>query len=79
MEMPPPDPESVELGAAFKEAHQALRDAGRAIEKRKAEQGDEPAWLLEQLEAAEQRFAEAAERWIEHLDKTGRRAVARAR
>ena len=79
MELPPQDPHSIELGAAFKEAHQALRDAMKALDKRKAEQGDEPPWLLEQLQAAEVRFAAAADEWARHLEQTGRKQVARAR
>jgi hypothetical protein len=79
MEMPPPDPRSVELGAAFKEAHQALRDAQRALDKRKAEQGDEPEWLVSQLEAAERQFAEASDAWIDFLETSGRRPSVRAR
>jgi hypothetical protein len=79
LEMPPPDAVSVELGAAFKEAHQALRDAVKALDKRKAEQGDEPAWLVEQLQAAEARFSESADAWTTHLEKTGRRPMARSR
>jgi len=77
--MPPQDALSIELGAAFREAHQALRDAMKALDKRKAEHGDEPAWLLEQLTAAEARFAEAANAWTQHLERTGRKQVARAR
>lgn len=74
---PPQDERSVELGAAFREAQAALRDAKKALDKRKAEFGDEPDWLLEQLEAAEQRFAKAATEWHEHLLTTGRRMARR--
>lgn len=74
---PPQDERSIELGAAFREAQAALRDAKKALEKRKAEFGDEPEWLLEQLEAAEQRFAKAATEWHEHLLTTGRRMARR--
>lgn len=74
---PPPDPVSLELGQAFRDAHEAVRDARKVLEKRKAEFGDEPDWMLAQLEEAERRFAEAADRWVEHLAKTGRRSVRR--
>lgn len=71
----PQDPLSIELGAAFREAQQAIRDARKALDKRRAEQGDEPAWLLEQLAEAERRFAQAAEAWVAHLETTGRKVV----
>jgi hypothetical protein len=71
----PPDEMSLQLGAAFREAQAAYRDARRALEKRRAEQGDEPDWLLQQLEEAERRFEEAATAWSEHLSTTGRRRV----
>jgi hypothetical protein len=74
----PQDPRSLELGATFREAHTALRDARKALDKRRAEYGDEPEWLLEQLEAAEARFSAAADAWARHLETTGRK-VARAR
>ena len=74
---PPPDPLSIELGQAFRDAQDALRDARKTLDKRKAELGDEPDWLLEQLRAAEQRFSEAADQWVEHLSKTGRKSVRR--
>jgi predicted translin family RNA/ssDNA-binding protein len=73
----PQDERSVELGAAFKEAQIALRDARKALEKRKAEFDDEPEWMREQFTAAEQRFAEAASQWSEHLETTGRKVVRR--
>jgi hypothetical protein len=56
----------------------ALRDARKALDKRKSEFSDEPAWLVEQLAAAEARFAEAADEWARHLETTGRK-MARAR
>jgi hypothetical protein len=71
----PQDPRSLELGAAFREAQQAVRDARRALEKRRAEHGDEPEWLVEQLADAERRFAAAADAWVQHLDTTGRKVV----
>ena len=74
----PQDPHSVELGAAFREAQMAMRDARKALDKRRAESGDEPAWLTEQYAAAEARFAEAADAWARHLETTGRK-VTRAR
>jgi hypothetical protein len=74
----PQDPRSVELGAAFREAQAAARDARKALEKRKAEFGDEPEWLVEQLAAAEARFAAASTAWVEHLETTGRK-MARSR
>lgn len=74
----PQDPRSIELGAAFKEAQTALRDAARTLEKRRAEFGDEPEWLREQYRVAEQRFEEAATAWAEHLETTGRTMARRA-
>jgi hypothetical protein len=74
----PQDLRSIELGAMFREAHTALRDARKALDKRKAEFGDEPVWLVEQLAAAEARFADAADEWARHLETTGRK-MARAR
>jgi hypothetical protein len=71
----PQDPRSVELGAAFREAQTAMRDARKALEKRKAEYGDEPEWLAEQLAAAEARFTAAADEWAQHLETTGRKIV----
>jgi hypothetical protein len=73
----PQDERSVELGAAFREAQNALRDARKALEKRKAEFNDEPDWMLEQYAAAERRFEEAATAWAEHLETTGRKIVRR--
>jgi hypothetical protein len=74
----PQDPRSIELGAAFKESQVAMRDARKALDKRRAEFGDEPDWLVEQLAAAEARFAAASTAWVEHLETTGRK-IARAR
>jgi hypothetical protein len=54
-----------------------VRDARKALEKRRAEAGDEPEWLVAQLEAAERRFEEAATAWTEHLETTGRKVVRR--
>jgi hypothetical protein len=54
-----------------------LRDARKALEKRKAEFGDEPEWLLDQYAEAERLFEEAATAWSDHLATTGRR-MARA-
>jgi hypothetical protein len=73
----PQDETSIALGAAFREAQTAMRDARKALDKRKAEQGDEPDWLLEQLHGAEQRFEEAATAWSDHLSTTGRKVVRR--
>ncbi|MBF6600431.1 MAG: hypothetical protein IVW36_07975 [Dehalococcoidia bacterium] len=73
----PQDERSVELGAAFREAQGALRDARKTLDKRKVEQGDEPEWLVAEYAAAEQRFADAATAWSEHLAQTGRRVVRR--
>jgi hypothetical protein len=69
----PQDPRSIELGAAFREAQTALRDARKALEKRREDFGDEPEWLVEQLAAAEAGFAEASNAWVEHLETTGRK------
>jgi len=78
METPvPQDERSLELGAQFKEAQAALRDAHKALDKRKAEFGDEPEWMVEQLQQAEKRFEEIATEWAEHLAKTGRKVVRR--
>lgn len=73
----PQDELSIELGAKFKEAQVALRDARKALEKRKAEFGDEPDWMLEQYQEAERAFEEAATAWTEHLGTTGRKVVRR--
>ncbi len=73
----PQDPRSIELGAAFREAQIALRDARKVLEKRKAEAGDEPEWMLEQVRAAEEAFARAATEWTAHLEATGRKVVRR--
>jgi len=61
----------------FKEAQTALRDARKALEKRKADFDDEPDWMLEQYRAAEKRFEEVSTEWSEHLAKTGRKVVRR--
>lgn len=71
----PQDERSVELGAAFKEAQMAIRDSRKALAKRKAEHSDEPEWLVEQLAAAEARFAIVADEWAAHLETTGRKVV----
>ncbi len=73
----PQDERSIELGAMFREAQTALRDARKALEKRKADFGDEPEWMLEQYRAAEQRFEEVSTEWSEHLSRTGRKVVRR--
>jgi hypothetical protein len=73
----PQDEVSIQLGAAFREAQNALRDARKTLDKRRAEQGDEPEWLIAEYDAAEARFAEAATAWHEHLSKTGRKVVRR--
>ena len=73
----PQDEHSVELGQRFREAQMAMRDAKKTLDKRKAEQGDEPQWLIEEYEAAERRFEEAATAWSEHLATTGRKVVRR--
>jgi hypothetical protein len=78
MEVPvPQDEHSIELGARFKEAQVAIRDARKALEKRKAEFGDEPDWMVEQLREAERHFEAVASEWVEHLEKTGRKVVRR--
>ena len=71
----PQDPRSIELGAAFRESQVAMRDARKALDKRKAEFGDEPEWLVEQLAAAEAAFAVVADEWAAHLETTGRKVV----
>jgi hypothetical protein len=71
----PQDERSVELGAAFREAQMAMRDARKALDKRKAEYSDEPEWLIVQLTEAEARFTAAAEAWAAHLETTGRKVV----
>lgn len=73
----PQDERSLELGTMFKEAQLALRDARKAIEKRKADFDDEPEWMLEQYRAAEKRFEEISTEWSEHLSRTGRKVVRR--
>ncbi len=71
----PQDEESVALGAAFKESQIAMRDARKALAKRKAEFDDAPDWMLEQLATAEKRFEEAATAWTAHLETTGRKVI----
>jgi hypothetical protein len=73
----PQDPVSIELGAKFKETQVAVRDARKALDKRKAEFDDEPEWMLEQLTEAERAFEEAATAWSDHLGTTGRKVVRR--
>lgn len=73
----PQDERSVELGAAFREAQVSVREAKKALAKRKAEFDDEPAWMTEQLEAAVTLFEAAASAWSEHLETTGRKVVRR--
>ncbi|MGH7634824.1 MAG: hypothetical protein ACRENC_13900, partial [Gemmatimonadaceae bacterium] len=73
----PQDERSIELGARFREAQGAIRDAKKTLDKRKAEQGDEPEWLVAELTAAEQRFAEVATEWSDHLAQTGRKVIRR--
>jgi hypothetical protein len=71
----PQDPRSIELGVAFREAQVAMRDAKKALDKRRAEFGDEPEWLIEQLAAAEAHFVTVADQWAAHLETTGRKVV----
>lgn len=71
----PQDERSIELGAAFKESQILIRDARKALAKRKAEFADEPDWMIEQLAVAEARFEEAATAWTAHLETTGRKVV----
>jgi hypothetical protein len=71
----PQDERSIELGAAFKEGQVLMRDARKALAKRKAEFDDAPEWMLEQLAAAEKQFEEAATAWTAHLETTGRKVV----
>ena len=73
----PQDETSIALGAAFREAQNAVRDARKVLDKRKAEHGDEPDWLVEQLQETERRFEEAATAWSDHLSTTGRKVVRR--
>jgi hypothetical protein len=73
----PQDETSIALGAAFREAQTAVRDAKKLLDKRKAEHGDEPDWMLQQLAEAERRFEDAATAWSEHLAGTGRKVVRR--
>ncbi|MHB8514233.1 MAG: hypothetical protein ACYDCT_02450 [Dehalococcoidia bacterium] len=69
----PQDERSIELGARFRETQNALRDARKTLDKRKAEHGDEPQWLLDEYAAAEERYAALATEWAEHLATTGRK------
>jgi hypothetical protein len=55
----------------------AVRDARKALDKRKAEFDDEPEWLVEQLREAEERFEQVATEWHDHLLTTGRRMARR--
>ena len=71
----PQDERSKELGGLFREAQNALRDARKTLDKRKAEFADEPQWLLEAYAEAEARFTAAATAWQDHLAATGRRVV----
>jgi len=73
----PQDERSLQLGAMFREAQTALRDARKALDKRMADFGDEPEWMLEQYHAAEKRFEEISTEWSEHLSRTGRKVVRR--
>jgi hypothetical protein len=75
----PPDPHSLELGAAFREAQVALRDARKALDKRRSEYSDEPEWLVQQHEEAQRRFEAAATAWSDHLATTGRKRVLASR
>ena len=54
-----------------------MRDARKALAKRRAESEDEPEWMVEQLTAAEKVFEEASTAWTEHLETTGRKVVRR--
>jgi len=74
---PPQDPMSIELGAKFREAQNAVRDARKMLDKRRAEAGDEPDWMIEQLADAERRFEEASTAWVDHLSATGRKMARR--
>jgi hypothetical protein len=73
----PQDERSVELGARFREAQVAMREAKKALAKRNAEFSDEPAWMLEQIAAAEQAFEAIATEWADHLGTTGRKVIRR--
>ncbi len=73
----PQDERSIELGALFRESQIAVREAKKVLAKRKTEFEDEPAWMLEQLQEAVQRFEAVATDWSEHLEKTGRKVVRR--
>lgn len=71
----PQDEASIALGAAFKASQVAMRDARKALAKRKAEFDDTPDWMLEQLASAEKHFEDAATAWADHLETTGRKVV----
>ncbi|MEX2245553.1 MAG: hypothetical protein WEC75_02610 [Dehalococcoidia bacterium] len=73
----PQDEASVALGARFREAQMAVRDARKTLDRRRADQGDEPEWLQEQYAEAERLFEEVATEWSDHLAKTGRKVVRR--
>ncbi len=73
----PQDEVSIALGARFKETQVAIRDARKALAKRKAEFDDEPEWMAEQMAEAVAAFEVAATEWTEHLEKTGRKVVRR--
>jgi hypothetical protein len=73
----PQDPLSIELGAKFREAQIAIRDARKALEKKKAESGEAPEWMVEQLTTLEQAFEVVATEWAEHLATTGRKVIRR--
>lgn len=76
-EIVPQDEVSIALGARFKETQIAMRDARKALDKRKAEFDDEPEWMAQQLAEAEAAFEAAATAWTEHLETTGRKVVRR--
>ncbi len=73
----PQDERSIELGERFRETQTALRDAKKTLDRRRAEYGDEPQWLVDQYQESERRFAQIATEWHEHLSKTGRKMVRR--
>jgi len=78
LEAPPPqDPRSIELGQQFRDAQAAVRDARKALDKRRAEFNDEPDWMIAQLQDAERRFEEASTAWVQHLETTGRKMARR--
>lgn len=78
LEAPPPqDPLSIELGQKFRDTQVAVRDARKALDKRRAEFNDEPEWMLAQLAEAHDRFEEASTAWVDHLSNTGRNMARR--